>query len=223
MPRRAKPLRDLRVLDVGCGGGLLAEPLARLGARSPAIDPVELATSRRRERTPRQPASRSTTGPSRSRPWRRGAFDLVVASEVDRACAGARRVHRCSGGGLPLRRGGGGHDAQPDAHELREGRRGRRVSAALATSRHARLAPLPYPGGAGPIASGERTSSVRHSRCVLRRRSGRVPTGDATRASTTCWPPSAADQPSNSGRSGRARTEMPSSTRSFASPGVARP
>ena len=32
------PLRGLRVLDVGCGGGLLAEALARLGARVVGID-----------------------------------------------------------------------------------------------------------------------------------------------------------------------------------------
>lgn len=33
------PLAGLRVLDVGCGGGLLAEPLRRLGAEVVAIDP----------------------------------------------------------------------------------------------------------------------------------------------------------------------------------------
>lgn len=33
-----RPLDGLRVLDVGCGGGLLAEPLARLGARMTAVD-----------------------------------------------------------------------------------------------------------------------------------------------------------------------------------------
>ncbi|HML42442.1 bifunctional 2-polyprenyl-6-hydroxyphenol methylase/3-demethylubiquinol 3-O-methyltransferase UbiG [Hyphomicrobium zavarzinii] len=34
-----RPLKDLRVLDVGCGGGLMSEPLARLGARVTGIDP----------------------------------------------------------------------------------------------------------------------------------------------------------------------------------------
>jgi 2-polyprenyl-6-hydroxyphenyl methylase/3-demethylubiquinone-9 3-methyltransferase len=34
-----RPLDGLAVLDVGCGGGLLAEPLARLGARVTGIDP----------------------------------------------------------------------------------------------------------------------------------------------------------------------------------------
>ena len=32
------PLKGLRLLDVGCGGGLLCEPLCRLGARVTAID-----------------------------------------------------------------------------------------------------------------------------------------------------------------------------------------
>ncbi len=37
----AKPLKGLRILDVGCGGGILCEPLARLGATVVGIDPVE--------------------------------------------------------------------------------------------------------------------------------------------------------------------------------------
>lgn len=36
----AQPLRGLRALDIGCGAGLLAEPLARLGAKVTAIDPA---------------------------------------------------------------------------------------------------------------------------------------------------------------------------------------
>ncbi|XP_051575620.1 ubiquinone biosynthesis O-methyltransferase, mitochondrial-like isoform X2 [Myxocyprinus asiaticus] len=36
-----KPLAELRILDVGCGGGLLSEPLGRLGADVLGIDPVE--------------------------------------------------------------------------------------------------------------------------------------------------------------------------------------
>lgn len=35
------PLSGLRVLDIGCGGGLLTEPLARLGADVLGIDPVQ--------------------------------------------------------------------------------------------------------------------------------------------------------------------------------------
>jgi 2-polyprenyl-6-hydroxyphenyl methylase/3-demethylubiquinone-9 3-methyltransferase len=39
-PRSAAPLAGLSLLDVGCGGGLLCEPLARLGAEATGIDPA---------------------------------------------------------------------------------------------------------------------------------------------------------------------------------------
>lgn len=37
-PVATTPLVDLQIVDVGCGGGLLAEPLTRLGAHVTAID-----------------------------------------------------------------------------------------------------------------------------------------------------------------------------------------
>jgi 2-polyprenyl-6-hydroxyphenyl methylase/3-demethylubiquinone-9 3-methyltransferase len=40
-PEAPQPLLGLRILDVGCGGGLLCEPLARLGAKVVGIDPAE--------------------------------------------------------------------------------------------------------------------------------------------------------------------------------------
>src|SRR3954451_16451333 len=36
---RFETLEGLRVLDVGCGGGLLAEPLGELGCRVTGVDP----------------------------------------------------------------------------------------------------------------------------------------------------------------------------------------
>lgn len=36
----ARPLNGLRVLDIGCGGGILSESMAALGARVVGIDPV---------------------------------------------------------------------------------------------------------------------------------------------------------------------------------------
>src|SRR5579883_1166968 len=38
-PKRLDSLAGLRLLDIGCGGGILAEPLARLGAAVVGIDP----------------------------------------------------------------------------------------------------------------------------------------------------------------------------------------
>lgn len=38
--RKAGPLAGLSVLDIGCGGGILCEPLARLGANVVGIDPA---------------------------------------------------------------------------------------------------------------------------------------------------------------------------------------
>jgi 2-polyprenyl-6-hydroxyphenyl methylase/3-demethylubiquinone-9 3-methyltransferase len=37
-PKALQPLAGLRILDIGCGGGLLAEPLTRLGAQVTGID-----------------------------------------------------------------------------------------------------------------------------------------------------------------------------------------
>ena len=39
-PLAERPLAGLRLLDVGCGGGLLCEPMARLGAAVVGIDPA---------------------------------------------------------------------------------------------------------------------------------------------------------------------------------------
>lgn len=36
--RQAMPFRGLRILDIGCGGGLMAEPMARLGAEVTGAD-----------------------------------------------------------------------------------------------------------------------------------------------------------------------------------------
>jgi len=40
-PLGGRPLEGLRLLDIGCGGGLLAEPMARLGAAVTGIDVIE--------------------------------------------------------------------------------------------------------------------------------------------------------------------------------------
>nr|WP_321360921.1 bifunctional 2-polyprenyl-6-hydroxyphenol methylase/3-demethylubiquinol 3-O-methyltransferase UbiG [uncultured Hyphomonas sp.] len=37
-PGKVKPLEELRLLDIGCGGGLVCEPMARLGAAVTGVD-----------------------------------------------------------------------------------------------------------------------------------------------------------------------------------------
>lgn len=41
-PNNKQPLKGLRILDIGCGGGLMAEPMARLGAQVTGIDASEV-------------------------------------------------------------------------------------------------------------------------------------------------------------------------------------
>jgi 2-polyprenyl-6-hydroxyphenyl methylase / 3-demethylubiquinone-9 3-methyltransferase len=40
-PKAHQPLAGLRILDIGCGGGLLSEPIARMGAEVVGADPSE--------------------------------------------------------------------------------------------------------------------------------------------------------------------------------------
>jgi 2-polyprenyl-6-hydroxyphenyl methylase/3-demethylubiquinone-9 3-methyltransferase len=39
-PKRLDSLKGLRILDIGCGGGILSEPLARIGAEVVGADPA---------------------------------------------------------------------------------------------------------------------------------------------------------------------------------------
>jgi len=41
LKNKKKPLYGLKILDIGCGGGLLSEPMARLGAKVTGIDPLK--------------------------------------------------------------------------------------------------------------------------------------------------------------------------------------
>jgi len=47
-PRSVSPFKGLTAVDIGCGGGLVAEPLARLGAKVTAVDadPVAIEAAR---------------------------------------------------------------------------------------------------------------------------------------------------------------------------------
>ena len=78
--RALKPLAGRRVLDLGCGAGLLAEPLARLGAAVTGIDAAEETIEVARDHAAGQGlAIDYRVGDVAAA---EGAFDLVVSLEV---------------------------------------------------------------------------------------------------------------------------------------------
>jgi len=98
-----------RVLDVGCGGGILAETLAAEGATVTGVDPSEKSLAAAREHARRAGLSidyRRGTAEDLGGAGLEGTFDLVFAVDVlehvddlERTIAGIARV-LASGGGL---------------------------------------------------------------------------------------------------------------------------
>jgi 2-polyprenyl-6-hydroxyphenyl methylase/3-demethylubiquinone-9 3-methyltransferase len=78
-----KPLRGLAVLDVGCGGGLVSEPLARLGATVTGIDPtVDAIAAARRHAEAQGLAIDYRTASVEQLQAKGERFDAVVCMEV---------------------------------------------------------------------------------------------------------------------------------------------
>jgi 2-polyprenyl-6-hydroxyphenyl methylase/3-demethylubiquinone-9 3-methyltransferase len=77
------PLKGLRVLDVGCGGGLVSEPLARLGAGVTGIDPTvdSIAVARRHAEAQGLPIDYRTASVEELQA-RGDQFDAVTCMEV---------------------------------------------------------------------------------------------------------------------------------------------
>jgi 2-polyprenyl-6-hydroxyphenyl methylase/3-demethylubiquinone-9 3-methyltransferase len=96
--RRLDALSGLRMLDIGCGGGLLCEPLARLGAAMVGADPAErnIAAARLHADQSGLPVDyRATTAEALADAGER--FDVVLAMEVVEHVADvALFVKRCA-------------------------------------------------------------------------------------------------------------------------------
>jgi 2-polyprenyl-6-hydroxyphenyl methylase/3-demethylubiquinone-9 3-methyltransferase len=82
-PKKPLALAGLSLLDIGCGGGILAEPLARLGADVTGIDPapgnIQIASSHAAE-TGTRVTYRAVTAEDLASEGAR--FDVVTAMEV---------------------------------------------------------------------------------------------------------------------------------------------
>ena len=93
-----KPLAGLRVIDIGCGGGLLCEPLARLGAEVVGIDPApaNIEAARLHANESRLPVDyRAVTAEDCAASGER--FDAVLAMEVIEHVANRDGfVHACA-------------------------------------------------------------------------------------------------------------------------------
>ena len=82
-PKKLDCLKGLRMLDIGCGGGILSEPLARLGAQMVGADPAEeniVAATAHAEASGVAVDYRATTAEDLAAAKER--FDVVLAMEV---------------------------------------------------------------------------------------------------------------------------------------------
>jgi 2-polyprenyl-6-hydroxyphenyl methylase/3-demethylubiquinone-9 3-methyltransferase len=75
--------QEVRLLDVGCGGGLLAEEFARLGCQVSGIDPSERSLSTARKHAEQSGLNISyKTGVGEEIPFADSSFDVVVCCDV---------------------------------------------------------------------------------------------------------------------------------------------
>ncbi len=82
-PKTLDCLKGLRMLDIGCGGGILSEPLARLGAGIVGVDPAEENIDAARAHAEEQELTidyRAGTAEELAAAGER--FDVVLAMEV---------------------------------------------------------------------------------------------------------------------------------------------
>ena len=107
-PKKLDCLSGLRMLDIGCGGGILSEPLARLGAQMVGADPAADNIAAARAHAEEEGVAvdyRATTAEDLAEAGER--FDVVLAMEVVEHVADVPQfVSTCAGmvkpGGLMI-------------------------------------------------------------------------------------------------------------------------
>ena len=150
------PLRGVSLIDIGCGAGLFAEPMARLGADVVGVDPAAgaiEAARRHAEETGAHLAYRAATVEEMAAEERQ--FDVVSAMEVIEHAANPQKLRRRRRFAGQARRASPRLDPQPHAEELRPRHRRRRIRAPLARARNPPL---------GAIRDPVRTHRLRPSR-----------------------------------------------------------
>ena len=81
--KRLDSMKGLRILDIGCGGGILSEPLARLGAEMVGVDPSDTNIAAAKEHAVQSELAidyRCTTAEELAEAGEE--FDIVLAMEV---------------------------------------------------------------------------------------------------------------------------------------------
>jgi 2-polyprenyl-6-hydroxyphenyl methylase/3-demethylubiquinone-9 3-methyltransferase len=81
-PKSLACLGGLRLLDIGCGGGLLCEPLARLGADVVGLDPAEKNIAAAKLHAARSALAIDYRATTVEEMDTRERFDIVLAMEV---------------------------------------------------------------------------------------------------------------------------------------------
>ncbi|VFU10476.1 protein of unknown function [Methylocella tundrae] len=133
-----EPLAGLRVLDIGCGAGILAEPLARHGAVVTAIDPAPPEyRSREGSRRSGGPQNQLSLRDRRGAERRGRGFRRRPRDGGARACARRTRLLASRRRDDAARRRARRRDAQQNLQKLRLCDRRGRICAALGAARHA--------------------------------------------------------------------------------------
>ncbi len=83
-PLKIKPLEGLRILDVGCGGGLVCEPLAKAGADVVGVDVSEMSieVAKRHAKKSKLDIEYRHEHPEQTVQKEAASYDVVINAEV---------------------------------------------------------------------------------------------------------------------------------------------